>query len=136
MAEKLVARYAAAHPDAVAVDLPDQSPDRPRSPYHRDVGWGVADPSQVPALVEDMLAWGVSTLKIYDGTERPVGRSVIEEGHRHGLRVMGHLGRYALLDAVADGIDGVEHIQSAGGVFEYVFPPGVRRPLPPKRSRN
>jgi len=34
---------------------------------------------------QDSADWGVTTLKIYAGTARPVGRKVIEEGHRLGL---------------------------------------------------
>ena len=121
VAEKLVARYAAAHPELcprvfLTSPLLDREP-----PYHRDIGRGVKDPAEVPALVEEMIGWGVTTLKIYDGTERPVGRRLIEEGHRRGLSVIGHLGRYSPLDAVADGIDGLEHIAD-GSVLEAVFP--------------
>ena len=66
-----------------------------------------------------MAGWGVTTLKIYVGTSRPVGRKVIEEGHRAGLMVTAHLGNYSAQDAVADGIDCLEHIWS---VFNYIFP--------------
>lgn len=121
-AEKLVARYAAEHSDFcprvfLASPLIDRDP-----PYHRDVGWAVTDPEKVPDFVSDMVAWGVTTLKIYVGTERPVGRRVIEEGRRRGLFVAGHLGRYSAQDAVSDGIDGLEHIWS---VFNYIFPSDV-----------
>ena len=55
---------------------------------------------------------------------RPVGRAIIDEGHRRGLFVTAHLGRYSAQDAVADGIDGLEHIWS---VFNYVIPPEVAK---------
>jgi hypothetical protein len=71
-----------------------------------------------------MAAWGVTTLKIYAGTGRPVGRKVIEEGHRRGLVVTGHLSAYAAQDAVADGIDCLEHIWS---VFDFSIPSDVRK---------
>jgi len=61
----------------------------------------------------------VTTVKIYAGTGRPIGRAIIQEAHRRGLFVTAHLGRYAAQDAVADGIDGLEHIWS---VFNYVIP--------------
>jgi hypothetical protein len=122
VAEKLVARFADSHPEScprvyLASPLIDRDP-----PYHRDIGRAVTDPEAVPAFVGDMAAWGVSTLKIYVGTERPVGRRIIEEGHRRGMFVAGHLGRYTAQDAVADGIDGLEHIWS---VFNYIFPDEV-----------
>jgi hypothetical protein len=124
VAQTLVARHADAHPAQCprvfrASGLIDASP-----PIHRDIGIGVTDPAQVPGLVDDMAAWGVTTLKIYAGTGRPVGRKVIEEGHRRGLLVTGHLSAYAAQDAVADGIDCLEHIWS---VFDFSIPPEVRK---------
>jgi hypothetical protein len=89
-------------------------------PLHRDVGYALTDPAQVRGFVDDMVQWHVSTLKIYVGTARPVGRELINEGHRHGQRVIAHLGNYAAQDAVADGIDSLEHIWS---VFNYIIPP-------------
>jgi hypothetical protein len=50
-----------------------------------------------------------------------VGRAIINEAHRRGLPAIAHLGAYSAQDAVADGVDGLEHIWS---VFNYVIPPG------------
>jgi imidazolonepropionase-like amidohydrolase len=124
VAQTVVARYAESHPGMcprvfTASHLIDADP-----PIHRDIGLPVSDPSRVPALVEDMAAWKVTTLKIYAGTGRAVGRKVIEEGHRRGLAVTGHLGGYPALEAVEDGIDCIEHITS---VFDFVIPPEVRK---------
>jgi hypothetical protein len=92
-------------------------------PIHRGgAGRGIIDPAEVPAVLDEMKAWGATTVKIYAGTVRPVGQSIIREAHRRGLFVTGHLGAYAAQDAVADGIDGLEHIWS---VFNYVIPPDV-----------
>jgi hypothetical protein len=99
-------------------------------PYHRDIGWALTDPEAVPAFVEDMSKWGVTTLKIYVGTERKVGQRVIEDAHKRGLMVTGHLGLYSAQNAVADGIDCLEHIWS---VFDYIIPPEVRQ-IPHYRS--
>ena len=123
-AEKLVARFAEAHPDTaprvfLASPLIDSDP-----PFHRDIGYALTDPAAVPEFVADMKAWGVVTLKLYVGTERPVGRRVIEEGHRAGMIVTGHLGKYTAQDAVADGIDCLEHIWS---VFNFIVPPKTPR---------
>jgi hypothetical protein len=65
-----------------------------------------------------------ATLKIYAGTGRPVGRKVIEEGHRRGLIVTGHLSAYTAQDAVVDGIDCLEHIWS---VFDFSIPPEIKK---------
>ena len=131
VAGKLVSRYADAHPEScprvfTCSPLLDADP-----PYHRDIGRGVADPSHVRGLFDDLTKWEVRTVKIYAGTARPVGRAIIDEAHRHGLFVTGHLGFYSAQDAVADGIDGLEHIWS---VFDYSIPAdAVKDPL--HRSR-
>lgn len=124
VAQTLVARHADAHPGQCprvfrASGLIDGSP-----PVHRDIGIPITDPAQVPSLVEDMAGWGVTTLKIYARTGREVGRKVIEEGHRHRLVVTGHLSAYPAQDAVADGIDCLEHIWS---VFDFSIPPEVQK---------
>jgi len=86
------------------------------------VGRAVTATSQVPALLDDLLQWKIRTVKIYAGTGRRVGKSIIDEAHRRGLFVTGHLGQYPAQQAVDDGIDGLEHIWS---VFNYVIPAEV-----------
>jgi len=120
VAATLVARFAAAHPASsprvfTCSPLLDGDP-----PIHRDVGRAVTDPAQVPALFDELLPWHVTTVKIYAGTGPDVGRAIIREAHRRGLFVTAHLGKYSAQQAVADGIDGLEHIWS---VFNYVIPP-------------
>ena len=122
VAATLVARSAAAHPESsprvfTCSPLLDADP-----PIHKDIGRGVTDPAQVPAILDEMLRWNVSTIKIYAGTGREVGKAIIDESHRRKLFVTAHLGRYSAQHAVADGIDGLEHIWS---VFNYVIPPEV-----------
>ena len=51
-------------------------------------------------LQDDMAAWKVTTLKIYAGSGRAVGRTIIAEGHKRGLVVTGHLGGYPAQEAV------------------------------------
>ncbi len=128
VAETAVAHFATSHPDRcprvfTASYLLDADP-----PIHRDIGFPVSDPAKVAAIVEDMVAWNVTTLKIYAGTNRPVGLQVIEEGHRHGLFVTGHLSAYRAQDAIEDGIDCLEHITS---VFDFaISPEASRQPNP------
>ena len=93
-------------------------------PLHRDVGYALTDPAKVHPFVDDMVKWNVTTLKIYVGAPRAVGREVIKEGHRAGLRVMAHLGAYSAQDAVLDGVDSLEHIWS---VFNYIIPAEAAR---------
>ena len=124
VAATLVARWAATHPESsprvfTCSPLLDADP-----PIHRDIGRGVTDPRQVPELLDEVLKWNATTVKIYAGTKRDVGRTIIDEAHRRKLFVTAHLGNYSAQDAVADGIDGLEHIWS---VFNYVIPPDVAR---------
>lgn len=120
VAESIIARTAELRPEKcprvfLASPLIDGDP-----PLHADVGYALTDPAKVPAFVDDMARWHVTTLKIYATTSRAVGREVIKEGHRAGLKVTGHLGAYSAQDAVADGIDSLEHIWS---VFNFIIPP-------------
>jgi imidazolonepropionase-like amidohydrolase len=124
VAETGVANFAKSHPRLcprvfLASPLIDRDP-----PLHRDVGIALTDPSQVAAFVDDMAAWNVTTLKIYVGTPRDIGQEVIRQGHRRGMRVTGHLGRYTAQDAAIDGIDCLEHIWS---VFNYSIPAEVAK---------
>ncbi|MDG3005436.1 amidohydrolase family protein [Paludisphaera mucosa] len=134
--ETLVARFAAAHPEScprVFTCSPLIDKDPPFHDYESPAmifGRALTDPAKVPGFVEDVAAWGVTSLKIYVGTPRPIGRLVIAEGHRRGLKVIGHLGAYSAQDAVADGIDGLEHIW---GVWDFIIPP-EERSRPDSRS--
>ena len=125
VAETLVSRFAEAFPEKAprvfrCSPLIDRDP-----PFHRDIGRAVTDVAKVPEFVDEMAAWGVTSLKLYVGAPREIGRAVIIEGHKRGLRVAGHLGAYTAQDAVADGIDALEHIWS---VFNYIIPPEESRP--------
>lgn len=109
-AQRLIERYADDHPDVSpnlfrCSFLIDGDP-----PWHPDVGWTLRTPEEVDPFVADMVAWGVKTLKLYVGTEREIGRRVIEAGHARDLVVSGHLLDYHTADAVSDGLDCVEHI--------------------------
>lgn len=124
VAETLIARIAERHPESsprvfTCSPLLDADP-----PIHRDIGRAITDPAQVPAILDDLQKWNISTLKIYAGTGPEVGRAIIDEGHRRGLPVTAHLGAYPAQQAVADGIDCLEHIWS---VFNYVIPSDVVR---------
>ena len=124
VAQTLVAKFADEHPERCprvfkCSFLIDSDP-----PIHRDIGLPVSDPTKIPNIIDDMVKWKVTTLKIYAGTSRPVGRKVIEEGHRRGLFVTGHLSAYRAQDAIEDGIDCLEHITS---VFDFTIPPDAAR---------
>src|SRR5262249_26547142 len=122
--QQRIARYADEHPEIcsrvfMCSPLIDSDP-----PCHKDVGFPVTNADDVPKLLDEMQAAKVTTVKIYVGTTREIGQRVIAEGHRRGLVIAGHLGRYPAEFAVADGIDCLEHIWS---VIDYILPPGQTR---------
>jgi len=129
VAEKLLQKDAAARPGTaprivMGSLLVDGNP-----PYHAFISWPITDPAKVTAFVDDMAGWGVQTFKIYVGTSRPVGQAVIREAHLRGKWVTAHLAwDYRAQDAVADGIDSLEHI---GALFEFMLPPETPRWPPP-----
>jgi len=130
VAEAAIEHYAQSHPKFcprvfLASPLIDGDP-----PFHRDVGQAITDPAKVPPFVEDMAAWNVTTLKLYVGTPRVIGREVIREGHKRGMKVTAHLGAYTAQEAVLDGIDCLEHIWS---VFNYSIPPEAAK-MPDHRA--
>lgn len=130
VAESVIAHYADSHPELcprvfLASPLIDGDP-----PFHRDVGHALTDPNNVASLIEDMAAWNVTTLKLYVGMPRVIGREVIREGHKRGMKVTAHLGAYSAQDAVLDGIDCLEHIWS---VFNYSIPPEAAK-MPDHRA--
>ncbi|MHB1001655.1 MAG: amidohydrolase family protein [Armatimonadota bacterium] len=113
VAQTLVAHYASAHPEIcptifLCSPLIDADP-----PFHPAVAARINDPAQVPAFVDDMVAWGVTTLKLYVSVNHEVFYKVIEEGHKHGLTVTAHLGGIPAQAAILDGIDCLEHIWGA-----------------------
>jgi hypothetical protein len=122
VAATLVARFAAAHPESSPRVFTCSPLLDGEVPIHKDVGQAVTQPSQVPAILDEMVRWNATTVKIYAGTGREVGKAIIDESHRRKLFVTAHLGRYSAQDAVADGVDGLEHIWS---VFNYVIPAEV-----------
>ena len=96
------------HPTQLGSDLPNQ----------------VDDPAQARQRVQELAAQGVDGLKIWVAPNRglpvikaEVSRAIIEEGHKHNLRVFAHLNTtedtQTLLEAQ---LDGVTHI--AGDSYE------------------
>jgi Amidohydrolase family len=120
--QQRVQRYSEDHPElaprlVMASPLFDKSP-----PYHAGVSLGITDPAQIAPFVDRMAEAGVWTFKIYVGMDRRIGSTIIREAHRHGRWVTAHLRKYHPLDAMEDGIDSLEHIES---VFNFLTPPEV-----------
>jgi hypothetical protein len=117
-----IANYIAQHPERTPqLHLGSPLFDTP-PPYHEPISIPLTSPEQVAPFVERLAAAGVETFKIYVGMDRAMGRAVIQESHRHGRRATAHLRRYPPLEAIEDGIDSIEHIES---IFDFVTPPEV-----------
>ena len=109
--QKEVSDYAGEHPETCpTVFLCSPLIDGPK-PMH-SAGYTLSDTAEVPAFVDKMVSYGVTTLKIYVGSDPAVFHKVIKEGHKHGLTVSAHLpSRYVKpLDAINWGLDVIEHI--------------------------
>jgi len=52
---------------------------------------------------------GFKSLKVYDAIEPEVARALIDEAHRRGAKISGHLGKTGCAEAAALGIDFIEH---------------------------
>lgn len=110
--QKALSNYADKHPEyCPTVFMCSPLIDGP-IPYHPTAGIPLTDPSKVPAFVDTMASYGVTTLKIYVRTDSAVFRKVIEEGHKHGLTVSAHLPseHVSAQEAVSWGLDVIEHI--------------------------
>ncbi|MHB1459480.1 MAG: amidohydrolase family protein, partial [Armatimonadota bacterium] len=110
---KAVADYASAHPGTcpnvfTCGPLVDGDP-----PFHPTCARSITDPAQVPAFLDEMLSYSVSTVKLYVGVSPEVFAKVCEEAHKRGLTVAAHLGSVSTQQAVDYGLDTIEHIWGA-----------------------
>jgi imidazolonepropionase-like amidohydrolase len=90
----------------------------PGAEYRRDAAYGVSTEAEARKAVQELAAKKVDLVKIWvddrDGTVKklppPMFRAIIDEAHRHGLRVTAHI--FDLDDAkelLRAGIDGFAH---------------------------
>ncbi len=70
---------------------------------------GLNNEEEARRVVAYWAAEGVSWLKFYTGVSRAAMKAAIDEGHKHGLRFTGHLCSVPYREAVALGIDQLEH---------------------------
>ncbi len=74
-----------------------------------------ATPEDGLRAVEKLALAGVDQIKVYSGLEPDVFRVVVEEAHRRGLRVTGHIPNAVPLDlALEVGMDCNEHLMGFG----------------------
>lgn len=69
----------------------------------------LTDAEEARRSVRYWAAEGFRWFKVHDHITRPVLEAIIDEAHKHRARVTGHLQSIGCLDAVALGIDNIEH---------------------------
>ena len=69
----------------------------------------ISDPARARQIVNFWADAGATSFKIYMNISRDVLAAVIDEAHRRGLQVTGHLCSITFHEAAAAGIDGLEH---------------------------
>jgi imidazolonepropionase-like amidohydrolase len=80
--------------------------------YHPMVAVSIDDPQAAATLVRAFKAQGVSLLKVYFMLKPEVLCAVVQEAHKVGLPVTGHIGvRTSWGRAIDCGIDGLNHIR-------------------------
>lgn len=90
-----------------------------------------ADAAAARAFVRDWSKRGVQWFKLYRYTEPAIAAAVIDEAHRQGRRVTGHLCSITFAEAAAMGIDGIEHgLTSATDLVPDKEPGSCRSAVP------
>ncbi|MEO8452396.1 MAG: amidohydrolase family protein [Gemmatimonadota bacterium] len=70
----------------------------------------VTTEAEIRSAVTRQAAAGVDFIKVYDQLDSAQIRIAVDEAHKHGLPVVGHLWRTSWMDASRAGIDGITHI--------------------------
>jgi hypothetical protein len=69
----------------------------------------VRDAEEARAAARYWAGRGFTSFKLYSAIGVPAARAIIEEAHRRGVRVTGHLGQLGCREAADLGIDSIEH---------------------------
>jgi len=74
----------------------------------------VRDAEEARARVADFVADGASAIKVYYRLTPEIIRAICEEADKYGIPTTAHLEITTATDAMAAGIDGIEHVTSFG----------------------
>jgi hypothetical protein len=80
----------------------------------------VTSEDEIRAVVRRQAGQGVDYIKLYTGLDAALVTAGIDEAHRHGLKVIGHLGRTGWAAAARAGIDAVTHTGDDRPVWELL----------------
>lgn len=93
-----------------------------------NTGWGanVTTETEVRREVRRQAERGVDYIKVYMGMPPDLVRAAVDEAHRQGVKVIGHLHCTGWTEAAEAGIDALVHTGSEGPSWELVDEPGAR----------
>ncbi len=84
---------------------------------------GLKDEDEARRVVAYWAQEGVAWLKFYTGVSRAAMKAAIDEGHKRGIKFTGHLCSVPYREAVALGIDGLEHGMFANSDYDKTRKP-------------
>src|SRR5581483_3133268 len=92
----------------------------------------ITSAEQARRLVDYWAREGVTSFKAYMNISHDALGAAIEEAHRHGLKITGHLCSVGFTEAAELGIDDLEH----GLLVDTEFTPGKRRDVCPNQLQS
>lgn len=92
----------------------------------------IETPEQARRLVDYWVEEGATSFKAYMNISRESLHAAIEETHRHGLKITGHLCSVGFTEAADLGIDDLEH----GLIVDTEFTPGKKPDVCPPNGQN
>jgi imidazolonepropionase-like amidohydrolase len=78
-------------------------------PVRYDGMYELQDEASARRVVRHWAEEGAEWVKVYTQISRPIFSAVVDEAHKHGLKVTGHLCSISFSEAVRLGIDNIEH---------------------------
>lgn len=83
-------------------------------------GITVNSEEEIREVVRKQIATGIDYIKLYSSLTPELVKAAIDETHKHGLKVIGHLGRTSWTFAANSGIDALCHSAMSGPIWELI----------------
>jgi imidazolonepropionase-like amidohydrolase len=87
-------------------------------PFWSILGRGNADEETMRATIREHCARGVDAIKLYAKLGLDLFRVGVDEAHAQGMKVLAHLGGLSAEDAIAAGIDDIQHLSNCGPAWK------------------